>query len=399
MPDGQATPKLRRRWKTSASVVMLAIIALGVAIPAVERALDQSRLTRVANEHVDAGDRAIVGADYDLAAAAYARALEVIPNDPRLLALRARARAYQIADHPELLRSEEVAALRYDCQVGLASDSAHAAAYFAARAVVQIRLGDPSGAEASLDAALQQDPGFAPAHFAVAEQFVAAGKPEDARKHYEAALQRQANHVGSLLGLSALDLAKGELDPAIGRLKAALAQHENPSTRLSLVDALLQKGALDEALSEAQKGVIRDPQAAESHRSLGRVYGLLQRLPEAEKELRAALSVRPTAQGYLDLASVLGQEKRHKEALQTFKRALREEPTNPVALFGAGMAAENAGLPEEAKDFLEKVLALPRGGENDETVASLKTMAQKRLEQLNLAAPAGTKPLEPRPGR
>jgi Flp pilus assembly protein TadD len=154
------------------------------------------------------------------------------------------------------------------------------------------------------------------------------------------------------------------------------------------VDALVKQRKLSDALTEAQKAAAESPEAAEPHRSLGLIYGLLDRLTEAEKELRAALAARATTQGYLDLGSVLGQEKRPKEALHVFKRALREEPNNPMALMGAAMAGEDAGLPDEAMEHLKKVLALPRGGVGEGDLTSIQTMAQKRLDRLRSAAPA-----------
>src|SRR5262249_54493395 len=109
-------------------------------------------------------------------------------------------------------------------------------------------------------------------------RFRSAGLPDEARRHYEAAIQRRPGHVGSLLGLAGLDLAAGRLDDAIERLRKALAHREELGTRLSLVEALVKKGRLPEALAEAQKAATENPQAAEPHRALGLVYSLLDRL-------------------------------------------------------------------------------------------------------------------------
>lgn len=369
--------------------MLLAVIAAFAAIPAVDHRLDRFQRDRAVEAHVEAGHRALADGDYELAAAAYARAIEVNPTNPQLLRLRSRARAYQIADRPEAARTEQLGELRYDVQALLASDPDHAAAYLTVRAVVLARLGDEQGSRAALDAALARDPGFPPARLAIAERLGAAGQQEEARKHYEAALKSRPNHAGSLLGLGMLDLAAGRVDEGIERLRAALAARDDFNARLTLVDALVSKGALNEALAEARKAAAASPQAAEPRRSLGRIYSMLDRLPEAERELRAALSAQPTTQTFLDLASVLGQQKRSKDALQTFKRALRDEPHHPVALFGAGMAAEDAGLPEEAMELLQKLVALPPAKEGND-LAPLQAMAQRRLEKLRSALPAAS---------
>lgn len=383
-------PALRRsRSGTSRALVLIAVIAVIAAIPAVDNGVDRFRRDRAVEAHVEAGDRALADGDHELATAAYARALEVNPTDPQLLRLRSRARAYQIADRPEIARTDQLGELRYDVQALLASDPDHAAAYLTVRAVVLARIGDEQGSVAALDAALARDPGFPSAHLAIAERLGAAGRHEEARKHYEAALKSRPKHAGSLLGLGMLDLAAGRVDEGIERLRAALAVRDDLNARLTLVDALVSKGALNEALAEAQKAAAASPEAAEPHRSLGRIYSMLDRLPDAERELRAALSAQATTQTFLDLASVLGQQKRSKEALQTFKRALRDEPNHPVALFGAGMAAEDAGLPEEAMELLQKLVALPPAKEGND-LAPLQAMAQKRLEKLRSALPAAS---------
>lgn len=379
----------RPRAGRSLALALLAVIAVAATISAVDHGIDRFQRDRAVEAHVEAGHRALGDGDYELAEAAYARALEVNPTAPRLLRLRSRARAYQIAERPETARPEQLGELRYDVQALLASDADHAAAYLTARAVVLARLGDEQGSRAALDAALERDPGFPPARLAIAERLAAAGQPEEARKHYEAALKSRPHHAGSLLGLAMLDLAAGHVDEGIERLRAALAVRDDFNARLTLVDALVSKGALNEALAEAQKAAAASPQAAEPHRRLGRIYSMLDRLPDAERELRAALSAHATTQTFLDLATVLGQQGRSKEALQTFKRVLRDEPHHPVALFGAGMAAEDAGLPEEAMELLQKLVALLPAKEGKE-LASLQAMAQKRLEKLRSALPAAS---------
>lgn len=376
-------------WRSSRALGLLAIIAAAAAIPAVDHEVERVRRDRAVEAHVTAGQRALADGDYELASAAYARALEIRPTDPELLRLRARARAYLVAERPDTVRPEQIGELRYDAQAQMGADPEHAAAYLAARAVTLARLGDAVGSAAALEAALARDPGFPPAHFALAERLGAAGQQDEARRHYEAALQRRPNHVGSLVGLGTLEIAAGRLDAGVERLRAALAAREDLNTRLMLVDALVKKNALNEALVEAQRAATASPQAAEPHQSLGRIYSMLGRLGEAEKELRAALSAQVSTQTLLDLASVLGQQRRTKEALHTFKRVLRDEPNNPIALLGAGMAAEDVGAPEEAMELLKKLVGLPRKAEETD-VATLQAMAQKRLEKLRSAAPAAS---------
>ena len=365
---------------------LLSVTALGAGLPALHAERERWARDEAISGHVAAGDRALAASDYELAGAAYARALELHPGDPSLILLRERARAYVAADHPETLKAGDLAELRYDAEALLARDPAHASAYLTARAVVEARLGDAKKAAADLEAALARDPKSPLASFILAEQEAAAGDADKARAHYRAVLERRPDHVGSLLGLGRLEVHGGKLEGGIDALKSALGLREDPEARLTLVDALVAKGALPEALAEARKGVAQSPQAAESHRSLGLVLQRMDRLDEAEPELRAALSAKPSAQGYVDLGNLLGQEKRPKDALSSYKKALREEPGNPFALLGAGVAAEDAGLPDEARDHLQKLLA-SRPPAPSKELAALREMAKRRLDALTAPAP------------
>ena len=385
-PRGGLGASMRRRPATS--LALQAILVVMVAVPVVHFEVDRWRRGRAIEEHVHAGDRAFAGGDYELASAAYAHALALDPASPDLALLQRRGRAYLVADQPQIVRQEQLAELRYEIQRQLAADAAHTAAYLTARAVVLGRLGDKQGANAALEAALSRDASFPLARFALAERDVAAGRKDEARKHYEAVLERRPDHVGSLVGLASIDLDADRIDAAIERLKRALALRDELATRLALVDALVKKGALKEALVEGERAAAENAESAEAHQSLGLIHSLMNRLPEAEREYRAALAIKVSAQGFVDLAGVLGEQKRSKEALQSYKRALREEPSNPVALLWAAMAANDSGLADEAMELLRKLLALPREGADKDRVTSLQAMARKRSRRSYIGAPS-----------
>lgn len=93
------------------------------------------------------------------------------------------------------------------------------------------------------------------------------------------------------------------------------------------------------AVAPLRKAASIDPDDAEVHSILGRVYHQLDLLPEAEQALRRTVELRPNAAGDLtDWGQVLGKLNRFAEAEQAFTRALAQRPEIRKARFLLGSA-------------------------------------------------------------
>lgn len=146
-------------------------------------------------------------------------------------------------------------------------------------------------------------------------------------------------------------------------------------------------GALS-AFAAAQKGAPTDAQPLILR---GAVYQKLGKLAEAEADLRAALRLNPKLPNAFDvkaeLAAILTDSKRPKEAAELLEQLLRENPRHADSLYNLGLARETLGefpaaaaaygravreKPTELDVRLAWAGALRKAGQNAEALAAAK---------------------------
>jgi len=118
------------------------------------------------------------------------------------------------------------------------------------RGLVLLAQRDYAGADVAFGQALERDPKFLVAHVNRARTSLAAGRPEQADTHYQAALGLQPGHLGSLLGLAALAEQRGDAAGVDAWLtKAHAAQPKALQPTLLLAQRALRAGDGLRALS------------------------------------------------------------------------------------------------------------------------------------------------------
>jgi len=140
------------------------------------------------------------------------------------------------------------------------------------------------------------------------------------------------------------------------------------------------QGHADDALDAYRKSVEADPKVFESNLNLGLMLAR-SRSPEAEKYLRAATELTPTAardeglaRAWVSLGHVLEKSKPH-EALNAFHRAAALAPKDAEPHLSAAIIAETLGDTATAED--EFKAAADRDSKSDEAVAGLATVYMK----------------------
>ena len=117
-----------------------------------------------------------------------------------------------------------------------------------------LRAGDAKRAAAAFSAALERDPGFAPA---LVNQGLMALKAENAalaRSKLEAALKADDANVPATLLLANLKAREGDVAGALALLSATLERRpDEPELRWQLAENLLRTGELPNALANAEK--------------------------------------------------------------------------------------------------------------------------------------------------
>lgn len=110
-----------------------------------------------------------------------------------------------------------------------------------------------------------------------------------------------------------------------------------------------------------QKAVQLNPKHKESHYSLGHLYALQGKYPQAEEEFQAALQVDPEySEAHNYLGQVLERQNRWGEAVREYRRALGNPlyGTPDLAWFNLGRALSHEGDLEGAAQAFEDALLI-----------------------------------------
>ena len=342
-------------------------------------------------EHLRRGDEALAQGDALRAMSAYDHARELAPTSPRVQRAMMWARVHLMADSPSRVGAERLEDLAYEAQVLLATEKLDApkrALCLAAQGNVLARRGDVDGAKVKLAQAIEAHPASAIAHAALGTLLLARREQAaEARTELELALQHDAASVTALAGLAQLALADGDLQGASARLEAALRRRDDPAIRATLGRTWLQLGKHAEAVAQLERATTLDPRSADAWSGLGQALLGAGRAEEAERALRTAMSLRPDEATAIALGFALARLAKPEQALGVFGQVLGQNASAAPALYGAGVASEGLGRPEQALEYYRRVLALPLEGPQKPLVADLQKEARGRV---SVMAPASS---------
>jgi len=200
----------------------------------------------------------LAAGQYARALSAYQHARELNPTDGELQLGAMRARALLAAADPESL-PRDAADLSYELDVLLEEDPAQAAGYLTAQAQLLGRAGKVELAKAKLDLAIKRDPSSPLAHTALGHWYARRDRLSEARREFEAALQRDAHSEGALVGLVHVKRRQGDDASAVSELRALIAEHDSYTARLELAECLVTAGKSDEALPLFSRALAQAP--------------------------------------------------------------------------------------------------------------------------------------------
>ncbi|MEO8139522.1 MAG: protein kinase [Gemmatimonadota bacterium] len=198
----------------------------------------------------------------------------------------------------------------------------------------------------------------------------ARGKLELAKVYFEKAIARAPDTALALVGLSDVVHVMGvrgfaDLTDSIRqardlRLRALAIDDGIGELHSSIgVTCLYWDDEFDLAGVELRRGVELNPTGALGRRHFGAWLKIAGRLPEALKEMRAAVTLAPDAPfmpvGLADILMALG---RYDEARGPLREALRLSPNYDAALERLEMSCHRAGLHEEALDARRSMLGV-----------------------------------------
>jgi len=206
---------------------------------------------------------------------------------------------------------------------------------------------------------------LAEGHVALAQQ-----QWEAAEAAYRRAAERRPAAPEPLLALVQLDMRRGKLASAQGRLNDLLAKSpDHPYAAGFLGELLLTKGELATAVSHFETATRVNPKWVMPWLHLARVRYVQKQTAEGDAVLRKALEISPeNEQMRLLLATSLAAQRRHDDAINQYEAVLQRSPSSILAANNLAAAlVDHKGDPRS----LERALTLSRGFESQKPNAYL----------------------------
>jgi len=260
------------------------------------------------------------------------------------------------------------------------------------RAAVYQGKNDRTAARRELEKALAIQPEFFPAIAKLALMDVEDKRPEQARKRFEALLEKSADNINAMMALAKLAQAAkqdGEYRKWLERAaqaqphaippRASLAQHylsRNEPTRAVAIareavtanpgsaEALTMLGGVQLAIGEQQNALvslaqatIKEPGSADTHYQLGSAQMTVKRLGDARVSLEKALSIQSGHPGALiklhQLLVLVGDK---AAAEYRFNQIQKHHADNPAVQVYVAQQYQSSGRNREAVALYEAVL-------------------------------------------
>lgn len=168
---------------------------------------------------------------------------------------------------------------------------------------------------------------------ALAAQYLAAGKAQEAHDLYRQILERQPSDAWAMLGQGRALEAGGQLDAALELFHKVLPHHRQfPELFEAIGRAWIARGHLDAAEGAFREFAALRPDDANAHNALGATLWQKRDIDAAVAELRLAIQLRPNfPEALSNLASALRHVGRLHEALQCYQSALKLAPNPNIA--------------------------------------------------------------------
>ncbi len=227
-----------------------------------------------------------------------------------------------------------------------------------------IEAGQALAAQRQYDAAIEQFlsaleeyPGSAAANLNLGLVYVALKRYDEALKAIELARARQESEE-VLVALAMTHYQMGELAKAAATMEQALAiAPDRGMNHLRLGVIRKEAGDLERAVESFRMAMAQDPGLIEARVTLGLTLKELKRHDEALEVLKDAVKeVRDTPENVSGVQAGLGEVYEAMNmsdyAVHSYKLALKNNPKNPVAIAGMGRVLRTQGRFEEAVELL-----------------------------------------------
>ncbi len=188
---------------------------------------------------------------------------------------------------------------------------------------------------------LAQRPGDVAASIALADYYVALGRPEAAISRLEALAQNPAHADTAGRHLAAAHARAGNRAKALEVTDNLLKRNaRDAAAHLTKSQLLLAEGRRDDALAHAQAAADAEPASAEAQLALGRLYAARGDAVTAQRAFKKVLELNPAANiARAELARLQLSTGQSAASLRTANEALAQEPRSVQARLAVARAA------------------------------------------------------------
>ena len=292
---------------------------------------------------------------------------------------------------------------------------------------IQLALGDNQAASLTLNQLIQAQPDSAEAHFLLAKAYAALNKPQELENELLKTIQLSPEHLYARIGLTRLQIHKGEMadakanlkrlkasapdNPDVLQLEAAMAEaskdtdkalaayrkrfESSPGTQtlIDLVQLEWASGKTQDALQLLQQWIKQHPEDTQSRLALAAAYIKSDRRSDALNQYEAVLKVSANNLLALNNLAAYLSESNPERALKLAEKAYAIAPDNSTILDTLSLVYLNRGDLSRALRFnerslenspdmplylLRKASILEAAGNKDEAVTELKSLLRKR---------------------
>jgi superkiller protein 3 len=140
------------------------------------------------------------------------------------------------------------------------------------------------------------------------------GKPEEARKYYQKAIELDPDCASAHFNLAVAFVQAGNFREAESQYRQALPGRPSAATHNGLGFALARQSRTDEAVAEFRAAIDADPKFTPAYNNLADALVRQGNLEEAARYYERSLAEKPSAAGYNRLSAILRRLGKTEEA-------------------------------------------------------------------------------------
>lgn len=210
---------------------------------------------------------------------------------------------------------------------------------------------------------------------AIAESYEFLGQEKKAEESYREAISYNPQYLKAQQGIGNFFVKHGENEKAMKFFQRAASISPNNSQRqLAISQIHVKNGNMKQAAQAADAAIKSDPKNAKIQAEAGEMFLECGMAEKAAETFKNSLALNEDVHVYNRLGIALRRKKKYKEAIETYKKAIKVEPDNEVVHYNLGRAFLEAKQMEAALISFKKAIKIDP--HFDECKEMLKKMRQ-----------------------